>query len=392
MPRSRRTASRPPARTPRREPTPIAAIAERVLSLPTGSFHEGRVLGAIRDFADERELAYEEDRAGNAYVTYRKGRARRPLVLSAHTDHPGFVVSEVRGKRLTLEFQGGLSAEYGTGEVVRLYGDGRSTARITSIESRATPGGRSARRITGAKAELVGSGATAPGELALWDVEPFRLRGEIVHARSCDDVAGCATVLGALDRAAASGANGHLVGLFTRAEEVGLLGAAAAAQAGRIPEGALVIAVETSSMAGGRAEQGAGPIVRVGDLQHVFNSRVTLWMTAVARELAAADPGFRFQRKLMDGGTTEATAFDLLGHETGAACIALGNYHNAGPRERVRAETVHLGDMEGMVRLFVALLEAIPRYDRIVGDARKRWERIGKDAVRRLAAAGERRA
>lgn len=367
-------------------PAPLATIARDVLSLPTASFHEQRVLAYVRAFAEERGLAYEEDRSGNAYVTHRRGRAARPLVLTAHTDHPGFVVTAARGRRLHLEFRGGLSAQYGKGERVRLYGDGRATARITAIESRPSPGGRFARRITGARAELEAGASAAPGDLALWDVVPYRARGPVVHARSCDDLAGAVGVLATLDRAAAAGAPGHLVGLFTRAEEVGLLGAAAAAQAGKLPERAVLIAVETSSMAGGRAVQGGGPIVRVGDLQHVFNSRVTLWMTAVARQLAAEGDGFRYQRKLMDGGTTEATAFDLLGHETGAACIALGNYHNAGPRGRVRAETVHLDDLEGLVRLFERMLRELPRYERTVVEARRRWERIARDAVRELAA------
>ncbi|MEX2228161.1 MAG: M20/M25/M40 family metallo-hydrolase, partial [Dehalococcoidia bacterium] len=308
----------------------------------------------------------------------------RSLVLTAHTDHPGFVVSAVRGRRLTLEFRGGLSAQYGVGERVRLFGDGTAAARVTAV--RAPPPARrgAARRIAGATATLEPGGSAAAGDLALWDVEPFRLRGTTIHARACDDLAGCVAVLATLNRAAASGAPGHLVGLFTRAEEVGLLGAAAA-HGGHIPERAIVIAVETSSMAGGRAVQGGGPIVRVGDAQHIFSSSVSLWMTALAAQLVEEGGGFAYQRKLMDGGTTEATAFDLMGHETGAACIALGNYHNAGPRGRVRAETVDLGDLEGLVRLFERMHRELPRYERTLADARRRWERIGRDALRELA-------
>ena len=77
-----------------------------------------------------------------------------------------------------------------------------------------------------------------------------------------------------------------------------------------------------------------------------------------ARELAAEDPTFRWQRKLMDGGVTEATAYDLMGYETGAACMALGHYHNAGPRGRVAAETVDLRDLEGLARLTTASTRA----------------------------------
>ncbi|MDA1062081.1 MAG: hypothetical protein O2895_04125, partial [Chloroflexi bacterium] len=184
-------------------------------------------------------------------------------------------------------------------------------------------------------------------------------------------------VLATLDRVAASRAGGHLVGLFTRAEEVGLLGASVVARERLLPEDALVVAVETSSMAAGRAEQGGGPIVRIGDAVHVFSPRMSQWMTALATELTGADgdaASFRFQRRLMDGGVTEATAYDLYGYETGAACIALGNYHNAGPGGHVRAETVHLGDLEGLVRLFERMHQTLPRYQRYLPALLKRYD------------------
>ena len=290
----------------------------------------------------------------------------------------------MRGRRLELEFRGGLSAEYGKGERLRIYaaGDGasRGLARITSVRPAKAPRG-APRRIEGARATLLGDASAQAGDLALWDVDACRFRGEVVHARQCDDLAGCVAVLSALDRAAASRANGHLVGLFTRAEEVGLRGASVAARERLLPEDALVVAVETSSMAGGRARQGAGPIIRVGDATHVFSPRVTQWMTALAQELAAEDRRFRYQRKLMDGGTTEATSYDLYGYETGAVCIALGNYHNAGRRGRVAAETVHLGDLEGLVRLFGRMLETVPRYQRYLPALLRRYDRLGREAA-----------
>jgi len=367
-------------------PMPLRTLAREVLSLPTASFAEQRVIDYVRGFAEARGLDFAQDRAGNAYVTHRRGRAARPLVLTAHMDHPGFLVRSVRGRRLALEFRGGLSGHYGMRERLRLYGDGATTARITAVERTAAAGGRGPGRVAGAVAEIEGDGSARRGDLALWDVDVFRVRGSTVHARQCDDLAGCAAVLATLDRAAAARAPGHLVGLFTRAEEVGLLGAAAAARARRIPPRAIVVAVETSSMEGGRAEQGAGPIVRVGDRRHIFSPGVSLWLTALAERIATEDPSFRFQRKLMDAGTTEATAFDLLGHETGAACVALGNWHNAGPRGRVAAETVHLRDLEGLVRLFERMAREAGGFDRVVRESRRRWARIARESERALAA------
>jgi endoglucanase len=363
---------------PARSPVPLRDLVRDVVSIPTASYLEGGVRDYVRRFAQERGLEHSEDQYGNAYVRYQRGRARRPLVLGAHMDHPGFVVSAVRGRRLDLEFRGGLSAGYGKGELVRLYAGGdrgeRGTARITSV--RAERG-----RIAGASAQLeAGAGAEA-GDLALWDVTPFQARGEVVHARACDDLAGCAAILATLDRAVAQRRTGTLVGLFTRAEEVGLRGASTVGRGRLLPEDALVVAVETSSMAGGRAEQGAGPIIRIGDAIHVFSPRMSQWMTALAQELAAEDSTFRYQRKLMDGGVTEASSYDLYGYETGAACIALGNYHNAGPRGRVAAETVHVGDLDGLARLFLRMLETVPQYERSLPQLLRRYDRLAREAA-----------
>jgi endoglucanase len=259
-------------------------------------------------------------------------------------------------------------------------GAATGVALVTSVEgvSRVRGGPR---RLTGGKATLEQGGTARVGDLALWDVPECRFRGEIVHARQCDDLIGAVSVLATLDRLAAAGADGHVVGLFTRAEEVGLCGASAAARARLLPEDAVAIAVETSSKAAGRADQGGGPIIRVGDAVHIFSPRVTEWMTALAQQLACDHGGFAYQRRLMDGGTTEATSYDLYGYETGAACVALGNYHNAGPRGRVAAETVHLGDLEGLVQLFGRMAAEMPRFQRSLPALKRRFDDLGREAA-----------
>ncbi|MFN8638127.1 MAG: M20/M25/M40 family metallo-hydrolase [Dehalococcoidia bacterium] len=372
---SARTASRAP-----RAPMELGELARAVLSRPATSYLEQHVRDYIRGFAADRGLDYAEDRYGNAYVAYRRGAARRPLVLGAHMDHPGFVVEARRGRRLDLLFRGGLSSDYGRGERVRLYaaatGEPTGTATIETV--RAENG-----RIAGARARL-DDGTCEVDDMALWDVTPFSQRGQLIHARQCDDLGGCIAVLSTLDRLAAARTPAHVIGLFTRAEEDGLRGAAVVGRERLLPDDAIVLAIETSSMAGGRAEQGAGPIVRVGDAIHVFSPRVTQWMTALAQELRAGDPTFAFQRKLMDGGVTEATAYDLYGYETGAACVALGNYHNAGRRGRVAAETIHLGDVDGLARLCVRMAETTSRFESYLPGLKKRFDRLGREAMATL--------
>lgn len=377
-----------------RRSTPLAALVRAVLPVPTAPAREHGVARVVAAFARERGLPCTVDRFGNVAVTYRRGRATRPLVLSAHMDHPGFVVRRVQGGVLTLDFLGGLGAAYGAGELLRLYPDparGATEDPATGTPVRAAGRARVERtrtrggRLVGARAALVpGRGGTLPavaaGDLALWDVPGAALRGTRLAARQCDDLAGVVAILAAIDRLWAAGAAAHVVALCTRAEEVGLRGAFAAARERLLPADAIVIAVETSSHAGGRATVGGGPVIRVGDAVHLFSPAVTRWMHQEAAAMQREDRRFRFQRRLMDGGVTEATAYDLFGYETGAVCIALGNYHNAGPDGRVAAETVDLGDLDGMAALFVRLagrtralpgaLEALrERYAEATGDA-----------------------
>ena len=102
------TTSTPKATPPpgtQRSATPLAELARDVLTIPTASYLEHHVIDFIRRFAEQRDLDFRQDEYGNAYVTYRRGPQRRPLVLGAHTDHPGFVVSAVEGRRLRLEFR-----------------------------------------------------------------------------------------------------------------------------------------------------------------------------------------------------------------------------------------------------------------------------------------------
>ena len=60
------------------------------------------------------------------------------------------------------------------------------------------------------------------------------------------------------------------------------------------------------------------------------------------------------QRCLLDGGSCEATAYQLYGYTCAAASIALGNYHNCAPDGTIGAEYVAIDDFVGMVRLCLA--------------------------------------
>jgi putative aminopeptidase FrvX len=178
-------------------------------------------------------------------------------------------------------------------------------------------------------------------------------------------VVGCASVLALFDLLTRRRVRRKVLGVFTVAEECGLNGAKHLVTSGGLPKSAHVVAIETSRELP-VARMGDGVVIRVGDSRSIFSPAMTQFMMHAAAGLKKADPGFRFQRKLMDGGSCEGTAYHAFGYSCGAACVPLGNYHNRDFRRRkIAAEYVSVGDLVNMVKLFAEMVDRaddLPRF------------------------------
>jgi putative aminopeptidase FrvX len=273
-------------------------IAQAILAQPTAPFHEGAVRGEILRLLEScPHVTVQTDAFGNLIARYQRGEATPKLAFAAHMDHPGYV-----GDR----FLGGVP------EVYRAH----------------KPATRDF------------------GGFAMWDLPAFELREGRIFSRACDDLIGCAAIVSMFHELERLEATAAVYGLFTRAEEVGFVGAIAMAKARVLPESVVIVSLETSSERGGACRMGDGVIVRVGDRTSIFDSAATSALSHWARESQIP-----FQRCLMSGGTCEATAYQLYGYRTAALCVALGNYHNCGPDEKIDSEFVALADAEAMARL-----------------------------------------
>jgi putative aminopeptidase FrvX len=69
------------------------------------------------------------------------------------------------------------------------------------------------------------------------------------------------------------------------------------------------------------------------------------------------------QRCLLDGGSCEASAYQLYGYRSVAASIGLGNYHNCAPDGTIQSEYVSVEDYTNMVRLCLAVVTEPKRSD-----------------------------
>lgn len=366
-------------------------LLRELLAQPTAPFREQHVAAwAVRELT-RAGVPHCFDPAGNLVVGaasathYRRlvrQASREPLrLLIAHMDHPGFHgVRWISDRRLAIRWYGGSptrrlrgarvwlasDAGYvGTGELaaIRLHKSGHAlaTAEVRLRAPLAVPS--AARGLFG------GLGFRAP----VWQ------RGRKLYTKAADDLVGVFAVLHTAvarrrDRQAAP-----FLGLLTRGEEVGFTGALAHFELGwleRARRPIVCVSLETSRTLPG-AIVGHGPVVRLGDRRTVFDPHALKVLSDVAQ---AVLPG-RHQRRIMDGGTCEATAATIYGLPAIGISVPLGNYHNEAyegapgiPARRGPApEFVHLDDVAGLLRLCRALLErGLP------------WDQPWRDVAQRL--------
>jgi putative aminopeptidase FrvX len=225
---------------------------------------------------------------------------------------------------------------------------------------------------------LVDDEGVEVGDIAMWDLASPPPRSDRFAAPACDDLAGCAAALAALDKARRNPAYRHFGLLLTRAEEFGLVGANHAVRSGSFPRDARLLSIETSPTLP-NAPIGEGPIIRVGDASTIFDQELSNRITHAARR-----EGIPHQRKLMDGGGCEATVFGAYGFKSTGLCLALGNHHNRGNLVEFEAgngqpvpmeEEISLDDFHGLVDLLLLAVRAVDEET----DLRQRLDALYED-------------
>lgn len=343
-----------------------------VLSLPTAPFHEDAVAAFIRNFARRRRIPVTTDRYGNVVLRYTKGDKAKSVALSAHMDHPGCEILHAAGRDLTARWLGACDERHFPGGRLTIVSEGNE------IPARATSALDDDRKFT---ARAVRPLPNPGGAFGYWRLTPVAFDGDLIRTKGADNLASCAAILAVIDRLNREKADADLWGVFTRAEEVGLLGAGGIVRARTVPRGVPIVVLETSKALPG-AEIGGGPVIRVGDAMSVFDPRIEYAIHGAARELAGKTRKFEYQRQLMSGGVCEATLYVLYGMSVGALAFPLGNYHNMGKRWPAE-EVISATDAAQMVQLCFALATNPP-----VGETRspmkKRFAASFKSRGRRL--------
>ncbi len=224
--------------------------------IPTAAGKESRVVRWVQAWVRQRQsLTLESDRAGNLLITRGdSGRERdqnrdraAPLYITAHLDHPAFVVTELREPdQVELEFRGGVHDPYFDGAAIEIFDehDRPHRATITHLDATAVPFKRVTARLSR------GKHGVQVGDIGRWALRgrgatPTVHEGRL-YAPACDDLAGVAAALSALDVLMSRQDTRHVGVLLTVAEEVGFVGTIAACLDKTLPPSARLICLENS--------------------------------------------------------------------------------------------------------------------------------------------------
>ncbi len=330
------------------------ALLRRLGAHPTAPYHEAGIAREIAAVCREASLPCRVDPYGNLIVWHRgagAGGRRRPIAFGAHMDHPGLEVVET--EPLTGRLLGGTPRRCFDRPVpVRFFHDDLGRQETAGwVMGHSDGPGYTALSLEAAQPVPAGS-------FAVYDVGPFQEGDGLLHQPAADDLAGCAAILSALVRCARAAVPADVAGVFTRCEEVGLIGATLVARQRLLPRSTVVVSLEASRALPG-AEIGGGPVLRVGDATMAFHPDGEAVLRRARTRLQQRDPQARVQRQLMSGGTCEAVAYALAGYVTAGVAFPLGNYHNAGPDFTIAAEYIHRRDLETGADLLLAAAECL---------------------------------
>ncbi len=315
---------------------------------PSGS--EDAVREMIKTRIAEHTDEVRVDPLGNL-IARKKGRPKRGvearrIMLAAHMDEIGVIVTHVDGKGF-LRFGpiGGVNALTLLGNRV-VFADG--STGVIGREKPETP-----TEFPTIEKMYIDVGAPDKDRLKrkVGDVAAFTRPcvdlGQRIMAKAFDDRIGCAVLVQALLELRTTPHDVYFV--FTVQEEVGLRGALTSAF-GVEPDVAVAVDVtltgDTPEAWPMAVSLGAGPAIKVKDRGMLTHPGVKNWMEKTAERL-----GIPYQFEVLETGSTDAMAIQTSRAGVAAGVLSIPCRYVHSP-----SEMVDYGDVQNAVRLLLGLL------------------------------------
>lgn len=327
---------------------------------------EEEVRDAIRQMVEPLVDEVAVDTLGNLIAT-KRGRGDRTLMLDAHMDEIGFMVTWVEdGGFLRFTTIGGWDPRIVPAHAVTIRTDhgtfvrgmiGTAPPHILRPEDRDKPyrledlfidvGAHSAADVAAMGIRIGSPAVISYGFEQLGD--------DVVMGKAFDDRAGCAVVIGALEALRDETLDVTVVAAFTVQEEVGLRGAQTAAyhidpDIAIALEGTIAADMPGVPAARQPTRQGQGPSIRIMDSGMIGMPRV---IRALAD--AAEQDGIRFQYQVPAPGGTDAGVIhrSRAGVLAGAVSLPCRYIHSP-------YATLRRSDFEEAIRLIAAFTRRLP--------------------------------
>lgn len=314
---------------------------------PSG--HEAQIRALIEEQVAPHADKVRTDAMGNLIALKRGSGDGKPVMIAAHMDEIGLVVTYIDEKGfLRFSPTGGVSPVTLVGSRVRFA---NGTTGVIGWEKWFRPEGNTSRPELSELYIDVGATGRDDTPVGVGDaagfVRPFEDLGQRLIAKSMDNRISCAVAIQALSEMGET--PNDLYFCFTAQEEVGTRGAITASYG---IEPALGLAVDVTLVGDTPKARpmavslGEGPAIKIMDSGMLAHPGVVRWMIEAAESLE-----IRYQREVLQGGSTDARSIQLSRAGVPAGCLSIPCRYVHTP-----SEMVDYGDVQNAVKLLVTLL------------------------------------
>lgn len=301
-------------------------MLENLCGIYAPSGNEERVTAVIEKMLPEG-IKYEYMRNGNLIV-FKEGKNKwnKKLMLFAHTDEVGFIVTEITGEGyLKFDCVGGIDKRILLSK--RVFVGDKDIPGIMGIRAVHLTSGEERKKSVPIDEMYIDIGAKSREEalnyVSLGDYVSFEkdfvTNGKRMISKAFDDRAGAALLLRLIQSECEYG----FTACFSIGEEVGLKGAEPAANKYR-PDYALILEGTTCSDVNGTPEEGKstrlgeGPVISIRDFGACSDADFNSFIFNLAEK-----NGIRYQLKRTHRGGNDSRAVQLAGAGVKTAAISV---------------------------------------------------------------------